>query len=90
MNKLILFGLLLLIIGIIYMIYIYENLDQPTTKDQLISLINNSNSNDLVKNISKNMYGSTMHHHYHILYDIRTLLGPEKKIYTEIIVRTMP
>jgi hypothetical protein len=30
------------------------------------------------------MHGSTMHHHYHILYDIRTLLGPSKKIYTEI------
>jgi predicted O-methyltransferase YrrM len=30
------------------------------------------------------MNGSTMHHHYHILYDLRTILGNEKKIYTEI------
>lgn len=43
-----------------------------------------SNSNELVQNISKTMFGKTFHHHYHILYDIRTLLGNEKKIYTEI------
>ena len=30
------------------------------------------------------MHGNTFHHHYHILYDIRTLLGNSKKIYTEI------
>ena len=38
-------------------------------------LINDSTSNQIVDDISKNMHGSTMHHHYHILYDIRTLLG---------------
>ena len=48
------------------------------------NLVKNSNSNELTKYISKNMEGKTFHHHYHILYDIRTLLGKEKKIYTEI------
>jgi predicted O-methyltransferase YrrM len=52
--------------------------------NDLRKLIKNSNSNEIVTNISKNMDGKTFHHHYHILYDIRTLLGPEKKIYTEI------
>ncbi len=52
--------------------------------DSLYDTIRASNSNELVKTISKKMGGSTFHHHYHILYDIRTMLGPEKKIYTEI------
>ena len=52
--------------------------------NNLIEIITNSNSNDIVKNISSSMYGKTFHHHYHILYDIRTVLGNEKKIYTEI------
>lgn len=50
----------------------------------LSETIKESNSNDIVQYISKNMMGNTFHHHYHILYDIRTLLGKEKKIYTEI------
>jgi cephalosporin hydroxylase len=50
----------------------------------MIEIIKNSNSNEIVKTISKTMKGKTFHHHYHILYDIRTLLGNEKKIYTEI------
>jgi predicted O-methyltransferase YrrM len=62
----------------------YENTNESENKKKLQSLIENSDSNEIVKNISENMYGSTMHHHYHILYDIRTLLGPNKKIYTEI------
>jgi predicted O-methyltransferase YrrM len=51
---------------------------------ELQQIINNSNSNELVIEISNTMSGNTMHHNYHILYDIRTLMGPEKKIYTEI------
>jgi predicted O-methyltransferase YrrM len=53
-------------------------------KNILIDIIKKSNSDKIVPMISQNMIGSTMHHHYHILYDIRTLLGNEKKIYTEI------
>ena len=50
----------------------------------LHDLIKNSDSSNIVKKISSEMDGKTFHHHYHILYDIRTLLGKEKKIYTEI------
>lgn len=52
--------------------------------DILKKEIENSNSSSIVKYISNNMMGNTFHHHYHILYDIRTVLGKEKKIYTEI------
>ncbi len=51
---------------------------------ELNNLIEKSNSVNIVKKISNEMYGNTFHHHYHILYDIRTLLGNTKKIYTEI------
>lgn len=50
----------------------------------LNEIIANSNSNELVNSIAETMNGSTFHHNYHILYDIRTLLGSEKKTYTEI------
>lgn len=50
----------------------------------LSDIIQHSNSNDIVKDISNKMVGKTFHHHYHILYDIRTLLGETPKIYTEI------
>jgi len=64
----------------------FENNNEITDKEKqkLIDAISTSTSSNLVKSISKTMDGSTMHHHYHILYDIRTLLGPEKKIYMEI------
>jgi hypothetical protein len=52
--------------------------------EQIKKQIIESNSNEIVKNISNTMFGKTFHHHYHILYDIRTLLGKEKKVYTEI------
>ncbi len=80
--------LLLLILILIILVYsiksneYFEN--DSENKNKLINEINYSNSNEIVKDISENMHGSTMHHHYHILYDIRTLLGPTKKIYTEI------
>jgi predicted O-methyltransferase YrrM len=50
----------------------------------LDDIVETSESNEIVKFISNNMDGNTFHHHYHILYDIRTYLGEEKKIYTEI------
>ncbi len=34
--------------------------------------------------ISETMAGRTFHDHYHFLYDLRTLLGPEKRVYVEI------
>lgn len=46
--------------------------------------IKQSNSNQIAQTISRTMVGNTFHHHFHILYDIRTLMGPSKKIYTEI------
>jgi predicted O-methyltransferase YrrM len=46
--------------------------------------VKESNSDEIVKTISQTMYGNTFHHHYHIIYDLRTLLGNEKKVYTEI------
>jgi len=52
--------------------------------EQLLNIFQNTKSNDIVKNICKTMTGTTFHHHYHILYDIRTLLGETNKIYTEI------
>jgi cephalosporin hydroxylase len=39
---------------------------------------------DLVKQISENMESHTFHHHYHILYDIRKLLGKNPINYVEI------
>lgn len=85
-------SILLLLIVLLILLLNYSNInkykenyiDLNNMKDNLISVINNSNSVQLVKDIGENMYGSTMHHHYHILYDIRTLLGHDKKIYTEI------
>lgn len=77
--------ILLLIIIILYCNSYDENfINLDDNKNELVNAIKNSNSEQIVNNISKNMHGSTMHHHYHILYDIRTLLGPTKKIYTEI------
>ncbi len=60
----------------------FENNNKEIQK--VIDAVSSSTSNNIVKNISENMNGSTMHHHYHILYDLRTLLGPDKKTYCEI------
>lgn len=43
-----------------------------------------SRSDLITGTIAKEMLGKTFHHHYHLLYDLRTLLGPEIKTYTEI------
>ena len=45
----------------------------------LKKLVLNSKSNDVLNEISSKMAGKTFHHHYHMLYDIRTFLGEEKK-----------
>lgn len=50
----------------------------------MIENILTEESNIKVVNISKTMENKTFHHHYHILYDLRTNLGMDKKIYVEI------
>ena len=51
---------------------------------ELVNEINRSHSNLIVNQIAHEMAGYTYHHHYHLLYDLRTLLGPESKNYMEI------
>lgn len=41
-------------------------------------------SKELVEFISNNMESHTFHHHYHILYDLRTFLGKDPINYVEI------
>ena len=53
-------------------------------KSKLINIITNSNSYDKFKNLLTRLHISVPHHHHHILYDIRTLLDNQYKIYTEI------
>ena len=50
----------------------------------LTEIIKNSNSNEIIKKISNEMTGKFFHHHSHIIYDIRTILGKEEKTYLEI------
>jgi len=38
----------------------------------------------IVKNISENMEGNTFHHHFHILYDLRSLIEKDYVKYLEI------
>jgi hypothetical protein len=52
--------------------------------DFIFNEIKNSNSHEILKNVNNNVDGRKFHDHTHILYDIRTLLGPELKNYTEI------
>ena len=53
-------------------------------KESLVNEINKSRSDLIVAKISQEMIGKTFHHHYHLLYDLRTLLGPTSKNYMEI------
>ena len=55
-----------------------------TTSDRIIALARASGSLDLAKTVARTMRGKTFHQDYHFLYDLRTLLGPEKKAYLEI------
>jgi hypothetical protein len=58
--------------------------DNESKDDPLITQIKRSNSHLIVGHISKEMEGRTFHHHYHLLYDLRTLLGRQSKNYLEI------
>jgi len=52
------------------------------TIDELADEIKRSRSDKIVKSLSQTI--KTFHHHYHLLYDLRTMLGPEPKRYCEI------
>ena len=65
-----------------------NNLAQKAEHQIYNELINTIKCSDSLKILQENvvgkLLGSTFHHHAHILYDIRTLLGKEKKVYLEI------
>ncbi len=44
----------------------------------------NSNSLEILQNIISSINERSFHQHTHILYDLRTILGEEKKVYCEI------
>lgn len=46
--------------------------------------IQNSDSLRILTDINQRLYGPKFHTHTHVLYDIRSLLGDELRIYTEI------
>ena len=67
----------------------YSNCDSDCnfvelTEPDVLFEMKHSNSASVVKSISDSMDGNTFHHHTHILYDIRTILGPKPITYTEI------
>lgn len=45
---------------------------------------NTPHTSAIVNYISKNMKGNTFHHHYHILYTLRTLIEKDVCTYTEV------
>lgn len=69
-----------------------KNMDQINNDCEFVELtepdilyeMKNSKSALIVKSISDSMVGKTFHHHTHILYDIRTIIGPKPITYTEI------
>ena len=61
-----------------------KDMERKSCINELVTTIQTSKSLDIVQNISKTMVGNTFHHHFHLLYDLRTRLGDSKKIYTEI------
>ena len=52
--------------------------------EQILALGRESNSVDVAHEIKKTMSGVTWHCHYHLMYDLRTILGPDPKVYLEI------
>jgi predicted O-methyltransferase YrrM len=53
-------------------------------QEQIIALGRDSRSAELALTVKRTMAGLTLHCHYHLLYDLRTILGPAKKVYLEI------
>lgn len=63
-----------------------ENKDK-TLEDrinELTFIVKSSKSLEIVETISDMMLGNTFHHHFHLLFDLRTCLGASKKVYMEI------
>jgi len=58
------------------------NINTNTMSTQILTHLSYPKSYELTQNIAKNI--PTIHYHSHILYVLRELLGPEKKIYMEI------
>ena len=65
---------------------VYERFDEKRYEgtESLIDVIKNSDSLRILSDVNKQISGVKFHTYTHILYDIRTILGPEPKIYTEI------
>ncbi len=52
--------------------------------EQIVTLGRHSRSVEMAHAIKKTMTGVTWHCHYHLMYDLRTMLGPGMKVYLEI------
>ena len=52
--------------------------------EQILALGRESHSVEVAHEIKKTMTGVTWHCHYHLMYDLRTILGPDPKVYLEI------
>jgi predicted O-methyltransferase YrrM len=52
--------------------------------EQVVALGRESHSVQIAHKIKEMMTGVTWHCHYHLMYDLRTILGPEPKVYLEI------
>ena len=52
--------------------------------EQILALGWESHSVEVAHEIKKTMTGVTWHCHYHLMYDLRTILGPDPKVYLEI------
>lgn len=65
-----------------------EHTDHDDTQEVQRALIMNalssSESANIAQRISSEMHGNTFHHHFHLLYDLRTILGADRMVYTEI------
>ena len=52
--------------------------------EQIVALGRESHSAEIAREIRKTITGVTWHCHYHLMYDLRTILGPEPRVYLEI------
>ena len=52
--------------------------------EQILALGRELHSVEVAHKIKKTMTGVTWHCHYHLMYDLRTILGPDPKVYLKI------
>jgi hypothetical protein len=52
--------------------------------EEIVALGRHSRSAELAHTVKKTMFGVTWHCHYHLRYDLRTMLVPVKKVHLEI------